>query len=70
VKHYKSVEILLIFRMSIPPHKRKTPRRTGKRPYWTLSGDGSVPNSQFSFADGGGPNTSTTMQMALSVNIR
>ena len=35
MKHYKSVEFLSIFRMSSPPHKRKTP-------YWKLSGDGSA----------------------------
>ena len=35
MKHYKSVEFLSIFKMSSPPHKRKTP-------YWKLSGDGSA----------------------------
>jgi len=34
MKHYKSVEFLSIFRVSIPPHKHKAP-------YWKLSSDGS-----------------------------
>jgi len=37
MKHYKSVEILSIFRVPSPP------RRNAKPPYWKLSGDGSEP---------------------------
>ena len=35
MKHYKLVELLSIFSMSIPPHKRKAP-------YWKLYDDGSA----------------------------
>jgi len=35
MKHYKSMEFLLIFRMSSPPQKHKVP-------YWKLSSDGSA----------------------------
>jgi len=33
--HYKSVEFLSIFRVSIPPHKRKAPLlKTFQRRFW------------------------------------
>ena len=42
MKYYKSVDFLLIFWVSNPPHKPKPPLQKCKTPYWKLSGDGSV----------------------------